>query len=107
MKDAYGMIRGKVYLIKIVAGAMSDQELIKMRMDLQRQGILGVIVQLPDINALAIAEQKKDIPVERVWEILSKVKGCKPNKEDCVFNKCHKWGECELLTKALKKELGI
>ena len=38
---------------------------------------------------------------EAVWELLAEQFGCKLNKEDCSFQKCHQWARCDLLAKAI------
>jgi len=36
-----------------------------------------------------------------LWEIFTETKGCKKNKEDCSFAKCHSWAECDSLVTAI------
>lgn len=38
---------------------------------------------------------------DRVREMLITVHGCKPNAEDCVFNRCRSWGRCENMQEAI------
>jgi CPA2 family monovalent cation:H+ antiporter-2 len=37
----------------------------------------------------------------QIWKLLISQFGCKPNKEDCNFQRCHQWARCDLLAKAL------
>ena len=39
--------------------------------------------------------------VDQIWGILISCHGCKPKKEDCTFQKCNNWGECDFLAQAL------
>ena len=42
----------------------------------------------------------------QLWEIFAEVKECKKDKEDCSFNKCNSYVECDLLIQALLKKEG-
>lgn len=49
---------------------------------------------------------KEPLDVEKVFEILQKVHGCKPKMEDCTFQKCNNFSECTLLAEAICREFG-
>jgi len=38
---------------------------------------------------------------KELWKVFAEVQGCEPNKEDCSFEKCHSWANCERLIDAL------
>lgn len=50
-----------------------------------------------------IGEKELEIDVEKVWVALAKARGCKPEKIDCVFRMCNRWGECEQIAQAIAK----
>lgn len=52
------------------------------------------ILDAPDELILKLSE-------DELWSMFAKVKGCKPNKEDCSFKSCHSWAQCENLISAL------
>ena len=56
--DAYALEKGKTYIIKIKRDALTREEVKKINFVLAQLGINGVIVALPDVNDLQIAEKK-------------------------------------------------
>ena len=49
-------------------------------------------------HALTILE---NLTEENIWKILAEVHGCKKDKEDCSFKKCHHWATCDILAQAI------
>lgn len=41
--------------------------------------------------------------LEGLENVFAKIKGCKPNQEDCSFGKCHDFSGCKILQEAIQE----
>ena len=85
--------------------AEENQKAIKWLVELQEDPDAAFFIDPKAIDLAIQALQQPKISEERIWNILSTVHGCKPNKEDCSFKLCHHWAICDILTKAILKEI--
>ena len=53
------------------------------------------------LQELAQIEESKRLGIDELWVIFADKHGCKPDKEDCSFKRCHNWAECSNLIEAI------
>lgn len=41
--------------------------------------------------------------LEGLEDVFAKIKGCKPNQEDCSFRKCHDFSECKIQQRTIQE----
>ena len=52
-------------------------------------------------DELGKLKAKQPMSEREIWDTLITVHGCKKDKEDCLYVRCHNWVKCEMLAKAL------